>query len=389
MALACPLALAWPAWLHVEICWRRVAPVVITMEKTLTANRANLQAEKAEIAKHSATRVVALSGTSSRCFTVSPAWSQVLGMVWLVVLFLVCLVCVCVFCLVALFGLLPPRVRSFISFELCANSMQSWTTVGAVMARTAWEKKKACFIYMYLVGNFKQRNHLTYGACSSFKEQHCTYMLFGRNKFQKNIHMFLKGTILADPPSFLLSTCQNQAVTLQSVAQNMTFQSLKKKDCAVQLHFFHQSSFDWQCNALKYGIFFIHQKRNMEKRNTAHTASSQVIQFPNIVFWTISPNKPGIQIKTLICNFSRVVIFGHHAPHAFSFVNSISCQPLVTLKSLVHVTNTLLCPLKIWDHRLCIDKIVPHIQVEHQGFLLFTADASLPIIMSQLVNHWH
>ena len=31
----------------------------------------------------------------------------------------------CVFCLVALFGLLPPRVRSFISFELCANSMQS------------------------------------------------------------------------------------------------------------------------------------------------------------------------------------------------------------------------------------------------------------------------
>ena len=34
-----------------------VAPVVITMEKTLTAYRANLQAEKAEIAKHSATRV--------------------------------------------------------------------------------------------------------------------------------------------------------------------------------------------------------------------------------------------------------------------------------------------------------------------------------------------
>ena len=48
------------------------------------------------------------------------------GAVWLVVLFLVCLVSVCVFCcLVALFGLLPPRVRSFISFELCANSMQS------------------------------------------------------------------------------------------------------------------------------------------------------------------------------------------------------------------------------------------------------------------------
>ena len=39
--------------------------------------------------------------------------------------FLVCLVCVCVFCLVAVFGLLPPRVRSFISFDLCANSMQS------------------------------------------------------------------------------------------------------------------------------------------------------------------------------------------------------------------------------------------------------------------------
>ena len=34
-----------------------VAPVVITMQKTLTAYRANLQVEKAEIAKHSATRV--------------------------------------------------------------------------------------------------------------------------------------------------------------------------------------------------------------------------------------------------------------------------------------------------------------------------------------------
>ena len=31
----------------------------------------------------------------------------------------------CVFCLVAVFGLLSPRVRSFISFDLCANSMQS------------------------------------------------------------------------------------------------------------------------------------------------------------------------------------------------------------------------------------------------------------------------
>ena len=47
------------------------------------------------------------------------------GWFWLFVLFLACLVCVCVFCLVAVFGLLPPRVRSFISFDLCANSMQS------------------------------------------------------------------------------------------------------------------------------------------------------------------------------------------------------------------------------------------------------------------------
>ena len=45
-----------------------------------------------------------------------------------------CVVCVCVFVC------LPPRARSF---ELCANSMQSLTTVGAVMARTAWEKKKS------------------------------------------------------------------------------------------------------------------------------------------------------------------------------------------------------------------------------------------------------
>ena len=51
----------------------------------------------------------------------------------------------CLLCLVWGFGfcvglclclfVFPPRVRSF---ELCANSMQSWTTVGAVMARTAW-----------------------------------------------------------------------------------------------------------------------------------------------------------------------------------------------------------------------------------------------------------
>ena len=34
-----------------------VAPVVITMEKTLAQYRANLQVEKAEITKHSATRV--------------------------------------------------------------------------------------------------------------------------------------------------------------------------------------------------------------------------------------------------------------------------------------------------------------------------------------------
>ena len=44
----------------------------------------------------------------------------------------------CWFVLVFLF-VSPPRARSF---ELCANSMQSLTTVGAVMARTAWEKKK-------------------------------------------------------------------------------------------------------------------------------------------------------------------------------------------------------------------------------------------------------
>ena len=43
------------------------------------------------------------------------------------------------FCLVCF----PHEWDLLISFELCANSMQSWTTVGAVMARTAWEKKKA------------------------------------------------------------------------------------------------------------------------------------------------------------------------------------------------------------------------------------------------------
>ena len=56
---------------------------------------------------------VALSGTSSRCFTVSPALISIFGggfgWLWLLFLFGLCLV----FCLVALFGLLPPRVRSF------------------------------------------------------------------------------------------------------------------------------------------------------------------------------------------------------------------------------------------------------------------------------------
>ena len=61
---------------------------------------------------------VALSGTSSRCFTVSPALISILGggfgWLWLRFFFVfVCLVCVWVFCLVVLFGLLPPRVRSF------------------------------------------------------------------------------------------------------------------------------------------------------------------------------------------------------------------------------------------------------------------------------------
>ena len=54
---------------------------------------------------------VAVSGTSSRCFTVSPALISFFGFGWLRLLFLfgLCLV----FCLVALFGLLPPRMRSF------------------------------------------------------------------------------------------------------------------------------------------------------------------------------------------------------------------------------------------------------------------------------------
>ena len=44
-------------------------------------------------------------------------WLFCFWFVWFVFVFFVCLV--------ALFGLLPPRVRSFISFEFCANSMQS------------------------------------------------------------------------------------------------------------------------------------------------------------------------------------------------------------------------------------------------------------------------
>ena len=61
---------------------------------------------------------VALSGTSSRCFTVSPTLISFFGVVLAGCGCCFCLVCVLfglclVFCLVALFGLLPPRVRSF------------------------------------------------------------------------------------------------------------------------------------------------------------------------------------------------------------------------------------------------------------------------------------
>ena len=58
---------------------------------------------------------VALSGTSSRCFTVSPALISIFGVVLAGCGCCFCLVFVWfvfVFCLVALFGLLPPRVRS-------------------------------------------------------------------------------------------------------------------------------------------------------------------------------------------------------------------------------------------------------------------------------------
>ena len=47
------------------------------------------------------------------------------GWFWLVVLFFGLFGLFLFFFLVAVFGLLPPRVRSFISFDLCANSMQS------------------------------------------------------------------------------------------------------------------------------------------------------------------------------------------------------------------------------------------------------------------------
>ena len=64
----------------------------------------------------------ALSGTSSRCFTVSPALISIFGggfwLVLVVFLFGLCLgFFVCFVCF-----LLPSRVRSF---ELCANCMQS------------------------------------------------------------------------------------------------------------------------------------------------------------------------------------------------------------------------------------------------------------------------
>ena len=56
---------------------------------------------------------VALSGTSSRCFTVSPALISIFGggfgWLWLRFLFGLCLG----FLFGCLFGLLPPRVRSF------------------------------------------------------------------------------------------------------------------------------------------------------------------------------------------------------------------------------------------------------------------------------------
>ena len=65
----------------------------------------------------------ALSGTSSQCFTVSPALISIFGGCGLVGVGCVCfgVLVVCVGLCLCLF-VFPPRVRSF---ELCANSMQS------------------------------------------------------------------------------------------------------------------------------------------------------------------------------------------------------------------------------------------------------------------------
>ena len=65
----------------------------------------------------------ALSGTSSQCFTVSPALISIFGGCgWLVlVVFVLGFLFFVLFCVSCCF-LLPSRVRSF---ELCANSMQS------------------------------------------------------------------------------------------------------------------------------------------------------------------------------------------------------------------------------------------------------------------------
>ena len=101
---------------------------------------------------------VALSGTSSRCFTVSPALISIFGggfgWLWLRFLFGLCLFFfVWLFCLVCF----PHEWDLLISFELCANSMQSWTTVRAVMARTAWEKKKKEKSYFLSTGGCRGR----------------------------------------------------------------------------------------------------------------------------------------------------------------------------------------------------------------------------------------
>ena len=65
----------------------------------------------------------ALSGTSSRCFTVSPALISIFGGgFWLVLLCFLFVLVLVLCCLVSCCFLFPSRVRSF---ELCANSMQS------------------------------------------------------------------------------------------------------------------------------------------------------------------------------------------------------------------------------------------------------------------------